>query len=123
MTRILIADDEADIAESTAELLRSAGHTVTTVAEAGAILPTLRRERPAILLQDVRMPGLDIKTHVKALRDDPAIARTFVVIFTATMSAREMMREVPADDAIEKPFDPRGLLDAIRRWDEKARQR
>lgn len=114
-TKVLIADDEPDIVTSTAEFLRRWGFRVDTVSEAPEILAALRRHRPDVLLQDVRMMGMDLTALLRSIRADRAVAGTVVILFTATMSADEMREKVGADDAIEKPFDPVALARLIER--------
>lgn len=69
MAKVLIVDDELSILRSTAALLDSFGHEVATCAQAADILQAIARERPDVLLQDVRMPGLDVHRLVAAIRD------------------------------------------------------
>lgn len=116
MTEILIADDERQVADATAELLRACGHTVATVNEASGILEAMRRERPRLVLQDVRMPGLDIAAHLQAVRDDAGLAGTVVVLFTATMSVRDVARVLGCDGVVEKPYVPEELMQRIEEW-------
>ena len=123
MTEILIADDETAIADSTAQLLQADGHSVATISSAAQILAALRRERPRVLLQDVRMPGLDLETTMRAIRADPGLEQTFVVLFTATMSIRDIAHTLGADEVIEKPYEPEDLLAMVRAWLDEARQR
>ncbi len=109
MKRILLVDDDRDILGSTAELLRAFGYHVATCPDADRVIEMMRSERPDIVLHDVRMPGLDLRDQLGAIREDPELSPTPVVLFTAILSARELAAEVGADGAIEKPFDPDDL--------------
>ena len=116
MSEILIADDERQVAEATAELLRACGHSVVTVNEARAILDAMRREQPRLVLQDVRMPGLELDAHLRAIRADPGLAGTVVVLFTATMAVHDIAPLLQCDDVIEKPYVPEELVRRIDEW-------
>ena len=121
MKRILLVDDDREIVASTAELLQAFGYEVTACADADRVLEMMHSKRPNIVLHDVRMPGLDLRAQLCAIRDDPDVGQTPVVLFTAVLSAKELAEEVGADDAIEKPFDSETLRTVLR--DCEARRR
>ena len=110
MTRIVVADDEAIIAESTADLLRASGHDVEIVGRVPDILPTLLRHRAEVLLQDVRMPGMDLDVHLAAVRSRPELRGLRIVLFTATVAVEGLRDHRLIDAFIAKPFDPAELL-------------
>jgi CheY-like chemotaxis protein len=107
--RILLVDDDRDIVKSTAQLLQAFGYEVTVCVDADCVVEMMHNHRPDVVLHDVRMPGLDLRAQVRAIRDDPDIARVPIILFTAVLSAKELAEEVGADDAIEKPFDAETL--------------
>lgn len=111
---ILLVDDEPAILESTRLLLEEMGYTVTCLSDAGLIVETLRRLRPRLLLQDVRMPGLDLQALVKEIRADEDIAKTPILLFSASMDLDELAERVGAPRSLEKPFRPAELDAAIR---------
>ena len=114
MKRILLVDDDRDVVKSTAQLLQAFGYKVTVCVDADRVVEMMRSQRPDVVLHDVRMPGLDLKAQVRAIRDDPKIARVPIILFTAVLSARELAQEVGADDAIQKPFDSETLRRVLR---------
>jgi CheY-like chemotaxis protein len=107
--RILLVDDDRDVLGSTAELLRAFGYYVATCVDAERVIETMRSQRPDVVLHDVRMPGLDLRDQLRAIRDDPDLTHIPIVLFTAVLSAAELAEEVGADAAIEKPFEPENL--------------
>ena len=111
--RILVVDDEPSILQSTAMLLQELGFEASTLSDATRILDTLRAGRPDVLLQDVRMPGLDLGALFAAVRADPAIARTRILLFSASMDLDEVADGLGAHDKLEKPFRPAELARAI----------
>ena len=121
MKRILLVDDDRDILKSTAQLLQAFGYKVTVCVDADRVVEMMHSQRPDVVLHDVRMPGLDLRAQVRAIRDDSDIARVPIVLFTAVLSAKELAQEVGADDAIQKPFDSETLRRVIR--DSEARLR
>ena len=114
MKRILLVDDDRDIVKSTAQLLQVFGYEVTVCVDADRVIETMHSQRPDVVLHDVRMPGLDLRAQVRAIRDDPDVARVPIILFTAVLSAKELAVEVGADDAIEKPFEAETLRRVLR---------
>jgi CheY-like chemotaxis protein len=115
--RVLVVDDERDVLESTADWLRAVGHEVATCGRAAEALASMRAHRPAVVLHDVRMPGLDLAAQMRAIRADPDVGRTPVILFTATLEARGLAEEVGADDGIEKPFEPDAMQALLAKWE------
>jgi two-component system, OmpR family, phosphate regulon response regulator PhoB len=108
--KVLVVDDEAAILLSTAYLLETFGHEVVRTADPRQVLDLVRAFRPDVVLQDVRMPGLDLSGLVRSLRAEPGLARTPIVLFSASMNLDEVREEVQADAVLEKPFQPAELL-------------
>jgi CheY-like chemotaxis protein len=113
VTRILVVDDEVSILRSTQLLLMDMGFEVVTCAEQSQVLETLRKERPDLLLQDVRMPGLDLDRLVRAIRADPALGKLPILLFSASMDLDEIQERVGASGILEKPFKPMEIVQAI----------
>lgn len=113
MPKILLVDDEPAILDSTATLLEEMGYSVVTVARADRIVATAKAERPDLLVQDVRMPGLDLQALVDALRADAQLAELPVLLFSASVDIREIALRVGAAQHLEKPFKPADLAAAI----------
>lgn len=103
------------VLRSTESLLLALGYDTVTVNEADAVLATIRAERPDVVLQDVRMPGLDVEALLTDIRQDPLVSRTPVVLFSASMDLHELQVRVKAAGALEKPFKPHEAIAAIDR--------
>src|SRR5438876_9311212 len=88
--RVLVVDDEPSILHSTRLLLEQMGFEVSTCQATEDILPTARRERPGVILQDVRMPGLDLGALLRTLRADRELSAIPVVVFSASMDMDEI---------------------------------
>lgn len=114
MTRVLVADDDAAVAESVAEFLHRAGFDAAAETSAARLLPVLRAAPPDILLQDVRMPGLDLPAHLRAVRADPALRGVAVVLCSASVELPDLVRALRPDGVLEKPFRGDHLLAYLR---------
>ena len=123
-TRVLLADDNADMREYLQRLLRP-GYEVTTVTDGQAALEAARLDPPDILLSDVMMPRLDGLQLVAALRADPRTAEVPVLLLSARAGQEAAIEglEAGADDYLVKPFSAAELLARVRANVELARLR
>ncbi|HET6405747.1 MAG TPA: response regulator [Candidatus Thermoplasmatota archaeon] len=111
-TRVLVVDDEPAILRSTAYILKDLGYDVYTCGEAREILSVARDATPDVVLQDVRMPGLDLERTVTALRSE-AQRELRLILFTASLEGEELAERLHADAFIPKPFRPAELVEAL----------
>lgn len=111
--KVLLVDDEPSVLRSTALLLSELGYDTATTSEPERVVDTLRAERPDVLLQDVRMPGLDLDELVRRVRADPDVGGTPVLLFSASMDLPEVSARVGANGYLEKPFRPDEVVRAI----------
>jgi PAS domain S-box-containing protein len=123
--RVLVADDNADMRDYLARLLRAAGYQVTTVADGQAALDAVRDGLPDLVLADVMMPRLDGLGLAAALRADPRTALVPVVLLSARAGedAAATGLQAGADDYLAKPFSVVELLARVRSNLEMARFR
>jgi DNA-binding response OmpR family regulator len=113
--KVLIVDDDAHIRlllAQTLDALVDQGLEITTAADGGAALEAIRRERPALVLLDVMMPVMNGFDVCRAVKSDPELASTFVVLITAKGQGfdRETGAGVGTDRYLTKPFDPEDVL-------------
>ena len=123
-TRVLVVEDDPDIAMLLARSLARAGFAVDQISSGADVLPTLRRGQPDLLLLDLMLPGLDGIEICRALRADPSTAALPIIMLTARAeeSDRIVGLELGADDYITKPFDFEELQARIRAVLRRARQ-
>ena len=119
MPTVLIADDEQHIRlliEQTLEELEDAGVELQTASDGETALDVVRTQRPGLVFLDVMMPKLNGFEVCRAIKQDPALAGTTVVMLTAKGQAydREEGLASGADRYLTKPFDPDELLDVAR---------
>ncbi|MDQ1445750.1 MAG: hypothetical protein QOI20_2214 [Acidimicrobiaceae bacterium] len=114
--RILIVDDEADIARLLELNLDSEGFDVEVVTDALSALPQAISFRPDLVLLDVNMPDMDGLAVTRALRSDALTAAASIILLTAkaSMDDRLVGLAAGADDYITKPFDLDELLSRVR---------
>jgi len=112
---VLIVDDDAAVRRSAARLLRSSGFSVETF---GAPAAFLRRElppEPACVLLDMYMDGMTgLGVQEQLERSDRHIPIIFMSGRSTIATAVEGVRH-GADDFLEKPVQPKALIEAIRR--------
>lgn len=115
--RVLIAEDEANIAESLGFILGREGFQVTCVADGESALRRLRADPPQVLVLDVMLPGANGFEVLKRVRADPALQALPVVVLTAKTQAhdRRTAEEMGASAYITKPFSNRDVVEQLRR--------
>lgn len=115
MARLLIVDDDPATREQLAHLLRLHGHDLLEAADGAQALALVRSAPVDLVVSDIAMPVLDGFGLVQAIRREPAVAATPVLLLTALDDRASMRRaiQVRADDYLAKPVRPPELLDAI----------
>src|SRR4051812_31911796 len=111
MSRILVVEDEKDIAELIALYLQRAGHTVDAVGSGSVAVTKTKACPPDLIVLDLMLPGMDGLLICQALRADPATAAVPIIMLTARGEEAERIAglELGADDYVTKPFSPREL--------------
>ena len=113
--RVLVVDDEPEIAELMRDMLEGAGYEVAT-AESGAVaLALLETARFDAIVSDLHMPDMDGATLWRQIEQHhPALARRILFVTGDTLSpgAREFLREAHCT-GLDKPFSKADLLAAV----------
>ena len=114
MALVIVIDDTEEIRKLMSFVMTKDGHKVMEAKDGIVGLALIKLHRPDLVVSDVQMPGMNGFDLVQALRQDPNIAATPVILLTA-LSDRSDMRQgmiSGADDYITKPFTPKDLSDA-----------
>ena len=111
MPRILVVEDDLDIADLIAHYLTGAGHTVDRLTSGGDVLRQLRDVPTDLVILDIMLPGMDGLQVCGAMRADPQIAAVPVIMLTARGDEADRISglERGADDYVTKPFSPKEL--------------
>jgi len=104
--KVLITDDETIVRESLRDWLGDVGHQVLTAENGTQALEIIQKEKPAVLITDLVMPGMDgIELMKKARELAPGIEVIIITAYGSIPTAINAIRE-GAYDYIEKPFCP-----------------
>ena len=104
---VLVVDDDPEIVTMVSMRLGKRGYRVVTASDGNDALEAARRERPALIVLDVMMPGRTGWEVARALKQDPVTEKVKIVMLTAIgASVNEMTSPIYGADAyIDKPFD------------------
>ena len=113
MQRILVVEDDMQIARNLRDYLEVAGFEVTAVGDGSAALASIRGDRPDLLVLDLGLPGIDGFDVARELRRTSTVP---IVMLTARgeESDRIVGLELGADDYLVKPFSPKELVARVR---------
>ncbi|HEX5686084.1 MAG TPA: response regulator [Ideonella sp.] len=118
MARILVVDDRPSNRHYLRVVLCGAGHEVTEAADGAQALRATRETRPHLVITDLLMPVMDGFEYVSRLRQEPEIAATPVIFYTATYrstDAHKLATACGVTEVLPKPTGPRALIDAVNR--------
>ena len=110
--RILVVDDEPDIVALVVYHLAKAGYRVSSAASGPDALALAKRDRPALVVLDLMLPGMSGFDVLAKLRVDEGTAKMGVLMLTARKEEPDRIRglELGADDYLTKPFSPQELV-------------
>jgi two-component system, OmpR family, phosphate regulon response regulator PhoB len=112
VSRILIVEDDHDIADLVHLYLQKAGHTPEIVSSGDEALARIRSDPPDLVVLDIMLPGLDGLAICTAVRTNERTASMPIIILSARAEASDRIRglELGADDYLIKPFSPKELV-------------
>jgi CheY-like chemotaxis protein len=117
----VVADDNADSAETLAALLRLDGHEVATASDGSEALERVQALRPEIVILDLGMPRMDGLEAARRLRTLPGGENMLLVALTGwgQPADRERTREARFDMHLVKPVDSAALAEIVAAGDAK----
>jgi two-component system phosphate regulon response regulator PhoB len=110
--RVLVVEDEPDIAALIAYQLTREGFRVETAGDGPEALRAIGREIPDLVVLDRMLPGISGDEVLQQLRSEPSTANIPVLVLTAKREQEDRIDglELGADDYLTKPFSPRELV-------------
>ena len=111
--RILIVEDETDLAQILAEYLQRDGFVATTIADGLMAMAALRQAPPDLLLLDLMLPGMNGISILRELRKTSELPVIMVTARTEEID-RLLGLELGADDYICKPYSPREVVARVK---------
>ena len=114
--KILIVEDEEDIAELLRHNLARERFEASVARDGEEALKLIARDPPSLVLLDLMLPGMDGLAVCRALKSSPATAAIPVVMLTARGEESDIVAglELGADDYITKPFSMKVLLARVK---------
>jgi DNA-binding response OmpR family regulator len=115
-SRILIVEDDPDIAGLIAMYLRKAGYLTETLASGRDAVASVVARPPDLVVLDVMLPHLDGLDVCRAVRAHPRTAAMPIIMLTARAEETDRIvgLELGADDYVPKPFSPSELVARVR---------
>ena len=115
--KIVLAEDEPQIARLVEFKLKKEGYEVTWKTNGEEALEAIRKEKPDLILLDIMMPVMDGYEVLRRIREDENLKSIPVVMLTARAQERDVVKgiDMGADDYIAKPFHPAELLARVKR--------
>ncbi len=110
--RVLVVEDERDIAALIAYHLTKEGYRVRTAGGGTEALEAMSQERPDLVVLDIMLPGFSGLDILAEIRKRPEVSDVPVVMLTARREEVDRIRglELGADDYVTKPFSPQELV-------------
>lgn len=108
-SHVVVVDDDTAVRRQIRDVLEEDGFRVTQLGDGEALLATLRKQRPDLVILELQLPGIrgiDILRRLQAEGRIPAI----VVSTKGSETDRVVGLEMGADDYLPKPFSPRELV-------------
>ena len=116
-TRVMVVDDDPNAIDIVRTYLESRGYVVFTARDGQEALSKLEEVRPALVLLDVMMPGMDGWEVARVIKNHPSFGRTRVVMLTARSDFADKHEglRAGADDYIVKPIQLKELGERVER--------
>ncbi|OQY19939.1 MAG: hypothetical protein B6I34_09070, partial [Anaerolineaceae bacterium 4572_32.1] len=114
--RILVVDDDKELAEAEQVILEAEGYEVLYAPDGTSALALLAEQPVDLVLLDVNMPNMNGYEVCRRLRQNPATAQVNVLMITALgmIENRVTGLDVGADDYLSKPFEVPEFLARVR---------
>jgi len=115
---VLVVDDARFFREAVLDILQPLDLKIATAGDGETALAVLQRERPKLVIVDLRLPNMDGHQFIRTVRSDPGFAGTRLLAMSSVFRQDEEVRRVMqagADEFLNKSFTPQQLLLLVRR--------
>jgi DNA-binding NtrC family response regulator len=113
MAKILIVDDEKDLAYVLSDILKLEGHEITSVLDGYKAIEEVKMTHYDLILMDIRLPGINgVETFIQIKGIDPEIKVVMMTGFSAEDLIEKALKE-GAYACIHKPFDLQKMIELI----------
>jgi len=110
---ILVVDDEKEVAMILKGLFAALGYEMLTALNGNDAIKIIDEKDPALILLDIRMPGVDGIQIIKKLKKEKPLTKV-IVMTTFVKENREEVEKIGIDGFFSKPIDLNGLMERIR---------
>ena len=116
--KILVVDDEPDILKLETFRLKKSGYEVATATDGREAFDLIQKEKPDLILLDLRLPIMDGYEVCKRLKADQELKHIPVILLTASTVGKiaGTAKELKADDYLTKPFHLQELLAKVKKF-------
>ena len=116
--KILVADDDQDIADLIAQILRADNHCVLTANDGAEAVQAALREHPDLVIIDLKMPRTDGFEAIRQMRQQDAMRHMPIIVLTANSDEGSAAKGFAggADDFLVKPFVASHLRARVTTW-------
>ena len=110
--RVLVVEDDQDIAELVAHHLHKAGYASEILTSGTEVMPVVRERPPALVVLDLMLPGRNGLDVCRSIRAEPRTSGVPIIMLTARTDETDRIvgLELGGDDYVTKPFSPKELV-------------
>lgn len=114
--KILIVEDEEDIAEIMDIALSEAGFSLKILGNGKNIEESIKKFSPSLIIMDLSLPGIDGASLTKKIKRNKKTKNIPVIIVSARNALRKTTKSCSADDFLAKPFDLSSLVAIVQKF-------
>jgi two-component system, cell cycle response regulator DivK len=116
--RILVIEDQVDDRQIIRDMLAGTDYEITEADDGEHALAAVAKERPDLILMEIRLPSMDGYETMRRIRTDPALLSIPIIALSSYAPSEEQQkaRAAGCDDFVPKPYSPHQLLAKIRTY-------
>lgn len=113
MSKILIVEDDQQMARLLQTLLSLEGHEAMSTPRPDTVVDTVRQARPDLIVMDLHLGQVETLGILETLKTDPAL-KPIPIIIVSGLDAEDKCAQAGADAFMLKPYSPNALMDRIK---------